>query len=49
MWLDPEPAREVDRFDAASRPPLDFLAGAVQFAVMRPTKRDGEFVAYQTR
>ena len=45
MGFEPEPARDGDRLDAASRPPIDFLAGAVQFAMMRAAQRDREFVA----
>jgi hypothetical protein len=30
-----------------SCPPVHFLAGTVQFAMMRPVQRNGEFVAYR--
>jgi hypothetical protein len=32
--------------DAEPCPPVHFLAGTVQFAMMRPAQWNGEFVAY---
>lgn len=43
--LGPQLEGDVDRLDSRSRPPVHFLAGLVQFAVMGPTRRDGEFIA----
>ena len=45
MCFDPEPARDIDRLDADSRPPIDFLAGPVQLPMMRATQRHRELVA----
>jgi hypothetical protein len=45
MCFEPEPAREVDRRDAGSRPPIDFLTGAVQFAMVSAAQWHGKFVA----
>ena len=45
MCFNPEPARDVNRLDADSRPPIDLLAGPVQLAMMRATQRHGELVA----
>ena len=41
----PQAARGVERLDAGSLPPIDFLAGTVQFAMTCAAKRDGEFIA----
>src|SRR6266403_681472 len=41
----PQAACGFERLKAVSRPPIPFLAGAVQFAMMRAAKRDGKFVA----
>jgi hypothetical protein len=40
----PQVARRFERFKAVSRPPISFLAGAVQFAMMRAAKGHGELV-----
>ena len=45
MCCRPQAARGLEWLKAVSRPPLHFLAGPVQFAMMRPAQRDGEFVA----
>ena len=44
MGLEPELAGDADRLNAFPRPPLHFLAGLVQFAVMGATQRDREFI-----
>jgi hypothetical protein len=42
---EPQLAREAQRLDSDLRPPVRFLAGAVQFAMMRPAERDRKFIA----
>jgi hypothetical protein len=42
---DPEAVRGFERVKAFCRPPIYFPPGAMQFAVMCATKRNGEFVA----
>ena len=41
----PELARQADGLETGFRPPVRFLAGAVQFAMVCPAQRDREFVA----
>src|SRR5579859_6178302 len=45
MRQSPQAACGFQRLKAVSRPPVPFLAGAVQFTVMRPAKRNCEFIA----
>ena len=45
MGFQPKLARQRDGLETGFRPPVRFLAGAVQFAMMCPAQRDGEFVA----
>jgi len=45
MRLNPELPRGADRVDTFSAPPIGFIAGAVQFAMMATAERHGEFVA----
>lgn len=40
----PELARQADGLETGFRPPVRFLAGAVQFAMVCPAQRDREFV-----
>ena len=44
VGLRPELVRDPGRLDPGSRPPIHFLAGAVQFAMMRPAQRHRELV-----
>ena len=44
MGLRPQLPGNAGRLDSGSRPPIHFLTGAVQFAVMRAAKRDRELV-----
>ncbi|MGE9007803.1 hypothetical protein ACO2JO_04420 [Leptospira interrogans] len=41
----PKLARQTDWFQAGCHPPISFLAGAVQLAMMRPAQRYRKFVA----
>src|SRR4051794_37547359 len=45
MGFQPKPACELDGFEAGCHPPISFLAGAVQFAVMGPAQWHRKFVA----
>ena len=45
MRFSPELSRSVERVNASRRPPLGFVAGAMQFAMMATAQRHGEFVA----
>ena len=45
MRCRPQAACKFQRLKSVSRPPISFLAGAVQFAMMCPAQRDSEFVA----
>ena len=45
MGFEPEAAREIDRLDATSHPPIDFLAGPVQLPMMRTAEWDSELIA----
>ena len=45
MGFQPKLARQADGLETGFRPPVRFLAGAVQFAMVCPAQRDGEFVA----
>ena len=45
MGFQPKLARQADGLETGFRPPVRFLAGAVQFAMVCPAQRDREFVA----
>ena len=45
MCFSPKFSRSVERINASRRPPLGFVAGAVQFAMMATAQRHGEFIA----
>ena len=45
MGLNPELPRGTHRIDTLCGPPVFFIAGAVQFAMMATAERYGEFVA----
>ena len=45
MGFQPKLARQTDWFQAGCHPPISFLAGAVQLAMMRPAQRYRKFVA----
>ena len=45
MGFQPKLARQTDWFQAGGHPPISFLAGAVQLAMMRPAQRYCKFVA----
>ena len=45
MGFQPKLARQTDGLETGSRPPVGFLAGAVQFAMVCPAQRDREFLA----
>ena len=45
MRFGPKFSRSVERINASRRPPLRFVASAVQFAMMATAQRHGEFVA----
>ena len=41
----PQAARGFEWLEPVSRPPIPFLGGTVQFAMMRAAQRHGEFIA----
>jgi len=43
--LDPEPQCGPKRVDSHFAPPVGYLAGAMQFAMVATAQRHGEFVA----
>jgi hypothetical protein len=45
MGLEPESARSDDWIHSYFPPPIEFMAAAVNFAVMPPAQGDGELVA----
>ena len=45
VGFQPKLARQVDGFETCLRPPVRFLAGAMQFAMVGPAQRYCEFVA----
>ena len=45
MCFSPKFSRSVERINASRRPPLRFVASAVQFAMMSTAERYGEFIA----
>ena len=45
MGFQPKLACQTDWFQAGCHPPISFLAGAVQLAMMRPAQRYCKFVA----
>ena len=45
MGFQPKLARQADGLETGFRPPVRFLTGAVQFAMVCPAQRDREFVA----
>ena len=44
MSCQPKAARGCQRFDPSSRPPISFLADAMQFAVMCSAQRNRELI-----
>lgn len=45
VGFQPKLARQTDRLETRFRPPVDFLTGAVQLAMVNSAQRDREFVA----
>src|SRR5262249_52291738 len=46
LCLLPEPQRDWNRIDVELLPPCGFIAGTMEFAVMKATEGDEELVAY---
>ncbi len=44
MSCSPQPLRRVQRIDIEVLPPRKFVAAPMEFAMMKPAKRDSEFI-----